>query len=130
MNVPMGAVVVLLTVCFVEESRNERAARFDVSGQTLFIVTVGAFRVCDHRRSRGRLDVAPHHRAAVGGRRWLCPVLVDRAQIAGSDDGSDLVPRRFVRGVHRDHLHGVFAVYGMLLLTTQFLQNVRGYTRA
>ncbi|BEH77817.1 hypothetical protein YM3MPS_36200 [Mycobacterium pseudoshottsii] len=42
-NVPMGVFVILLTVGFVAESRNARAGRLDLSGQALFIVTVGAF---------------------------------------------------------------------------------------
>lgn len=41
-NLPMGALVLFLTLCYVEESCNERARRFDLSGQLLFIVAVGA----------------------------------------------------------------------------------------
>src|SRR5262245_5755313 len=41
-NVPVGIAVMVLTAKFVAESRDERPRRFDVPGQLLFIVAVGA----------------------------------------------------------------------------------------
>lgn len=57
-NLPMGALVLFLTLCYVEESCNERARRFDLSGQLLFIVAVGAlvYAVIEGPRSAGRLS--------------------------------------------------------------------------
>ncbi|OSC37320.1 MFS transporter [Mycobacterium decipiens] len=127
-NVPMGVLVLLLTLGFVEESRNERARRFDLSGQLLFIATVGAF------------VYAIIEGPQVG---WTSPqtiVLLLTAAICcalflwlerrSSNPMMDLT-------LFRDTSYALaigtictvfFAVYGMLLLTTQFLQNVRGYT--
>lgn len=57
-NLPMGALVLFLTLCYVEESCNERARRFDLSGQLLSIVAVGAlvYAVIEGPRSAGRLS--------------------------------------------------------------------------
>ena len=42
-NVPVGVAVLVLTARFVAESRDERPRQFDVPGQVLFVVAVGAF---------------------------------------------------------------------------------------
>ena len=42
-NVPVGLVVLALTWRFVAESRDERPRTFDIPGQLLFMMAVGAF---------------------------------------------------------------------------------------
>ncbi|QUR68464.1 MFS transporter [Mycobacterium spongiae] len=127
-NVPMGVLVVLLTVGFVTESRNERARRLDLAGQTLFIVVMGAF------------VYAIIEGPQVG---WTSPpilVLLATAVVGGAlFVGHELRspdPMMDLR-LFRDSTYALsiatictvfFAVHGMLLLTTQFLQNVRAYT--
>ncbi|BBX72969.1 DHA2 family efflux MFS transporter permease subunit [Mycobacterium shinjukuense] len=127
-NAPVGALVILLTLGFVQESRNRRARRFDLSGQTLFIVTTGTF-VCAIIEGPQVGWTSPRilalfSTATVG---WFLFLWCERRS---SDPMMDLT-------LFRDASYAVsiatmctvfFAVYGMLLLTTQFLQNVRGYT--
>lgn len=127
-NVPVGALVLLLTLGFVKESRNERARHFDLSGQVLFIVTVGAFVYAiiegPHGGWTSSLILALLAAAAVGCFLFLW------LERRSSDPMMDLT-------LFRDTSYALsigtictvfFAVYGMLLLTTQFLQNVRGYS--
>ncbi|WP_204800670.1 DHA2 family efflux MFS transporter permease subunit [Mycobacterium riyadhense] len=127
-NVPMGVVVLLLTVGFVKESCNERSGRFDLSGQLLFIVTVGAFVYAiiegpqvgwTSTQTVGLLLVA-----AVGGALFLW---LERRSPDPMMDLSLLRDTSYALSIGTI-CTVFFAVYGMLLLTTQFLQNVRGYT--
>lgn len=127
-NVPMGAVVLLLTLGSVKESRNERARSFDMLGQMLFIVAVGAFVYAiiegpEVGWTSVRI-IALFVTAAIGCALFLW------LERRSSDPMMDL-------SLFRDTSYALsigtictvfFAVYGMLLLTTQFLQNVRGYT--
>nr|VTO99156.1 Multidrug resistance protein stp [Mycobacterium riyadhense] len=127
-NVPLGAVVLLLTLGFVVESRNERSGRFDLAGQVLFIVTVGAF------------VYAIIEGPEVG---WTSPRIIALLVTAVAGGAAFVwLERRspdpmMDLSLFRDSAYALsigtictvfFAVYGMLLLTTQFLQNVRGYT--
>ncbi len=127
-NVPMGVFVILLTVGFVAESRNARAGRLDLSGQALFIVTVGAF------------VYAVIEGPQIG---WTSPLILTLLMTAAVGcalflwlEGRSADPMMDLT-LFRDSSYALsigtictvfFAVYGMLLLTTQFLQNVRGYT--
>lgn len=127
-NLPMGALVLFLTLCYVEESCNERARRFDLSGQLLFIVAVGAlvYAVIEGPQIgwTSVQTIVMLWTAAVG-----CALFV-WLERRSSNPMMDLT-------LFRDTSYALaiatictvfFAVYGMLLLTTQFLQNVRGYT--
>ena len=127
-NVPVGVLVLLLTLGFVKESRNERARHFDLPGQVLFVLTVGAlvYAVIEgpHAGWTSPQIVTLLSTAAVGGFLFLW---IERGS---SDPMMDLT-------LFRDTSYATsigtictvfFAVYGMLLLTTQFLQNVRGYS--
>jgi len=127
-NVPVGIVAVILTLRFVAESRDARERRFDVPGQLLFALAVGAFAY-----------------AVIEGPKvgWLsAEILVLFALAAGA-------LAAFIRCEHRsadpmmdlalfgDRTYSLaiatifsvlFSIYGMLLVTTQYLQNVRGYS--
>jgi EmrB/QacA subfamily drug resistance transporter len=127
-NAPVGLVVLALTWRFVAESRDERPRRFDVPGQVLFIAAVGAFAY-----------------AVIEGPRagWLSPLILGLFAVSAAaltafvywerrsaDPMMDLT-------LFRDRTYSLailtifavlFAIYGMLLVTTQYLQNVRGYS--
>jgi len=127
-NVPVGLVVLLLTWRFVAESKDARPRTFDVPGQLLFIAAVGAFAF-----------------AVIEGPRagWVS------AQILGLFVASALALAGFVvwerrsgdpmmdLTLFRDRTYTLaivtifavlFATYGMLLVITQYLQNVRGFS--
>ena len=127
-NVPVGALVVLLTLGFLTESRSERAHSFDLPGQALFIVAVGAFvhAVIEgpHAGWISAPIIALLTTAATGcfifvwyERRSLDPMM----DLALFRDPSYALAIGTICAVF-------FSVYGMLLLTTQFLQNVRGHS--
>jgi len=127
-NVPVGLAVIGLTLRFVAESRDERPRRFDVSGQLLFIAAVGAF----------AFAVIEGPRAGWTSAMILSLFLLAAAALAAflfverrSDDPMmDLT-------LFRDRTYSLaivtifavlFAAYGMLLVITQYLQNVRGFS--
>ena len=127
-NVPVGALVIVLTLRHVAESRDEHPRTLDIGGQLLFMATVGAFAF-----------------AVIEGPKqgWTAPLIL--ALFAGAaaafvafvawerrcaDPMMDLT-------LFRDRTYALaivticvalFAFYGMLLVTTQYLQNVRGFT--
>lgn len=127
-NAPVGAVVIALTLRHVAESRDEHPRTLDLAGQALFMLTVGAFAY-----------------AVIEGPRygWTDPVIVAFAAVAAA--GFAAFVRRENRSsdpmmdlsLFRDRTYALaivtvcvalFTFYGMLLLTTQYLQNVRGFT--
>ena len=127
-NLFIGAVSVVLVRAFVDESRNEGAGGLDARGQLLFIAAVGALTYA--------LIEGPHE-------GWLSPLIVGLL-VASAVLGLAFVaaelrtsePMMDVR-LFRDHVYSVaivtifvvlFAVYGLLLVLTQYLQNVRGYS--
>lgn len=127
-NVPVGVLVVLLTLRYVGESRDERPRELDLPGQALFMVSVGAlaYAVIEGPKSgwTSPAILGLFAVAAVG-----CAVFVIFEQ-RKPDPMMDVT-------LFRDPAYALaigticavfFTIYGMLLLTTQFLQNVRGYT--
>lgn len=127
-NLIIGAVSVVLVRAFVDESRNEGAGGLDARGQLLFIAAVGALTYA--------LIEGPHE-------GWLSPLIIGLL-VASAVLGLAFVaaelrtsePMMDVR-LFRDHVYSVaivtifvvlFAVYGLLLVLTQYLQNVRGYS--
>lgn len=129
-NVPVGIAVVWLTLRYVAESKDERPRTLDPVGQVLFIAAVGTFAY-----------------AVIAGPQagWLS------ARIVGLFVLAALATFAFVRwerrnadpmmdiSLFRDPTYALaiaticavfFAIYGMLLVTTQYLQNVRGFTPA
>jgi EmrB/QacA subfamily drug resistance transporter len=127
-NVPVGLVVIALTLSFVAESRDERARRFDLPGQILFVVAVGAFAYA----------VIEGPRSGWASTEILGLFLLSAAAVAAfvgverrsGDPMMDLT-------LFRDPTYTLaivtifsvlFAVYGMLLVITQYLQNVKGFS--
>ena len=128
-NLGIGAVSIVLVRAFVDESRDEGATGFDLRGELLFIAAVGALTYA--------LIEGPHD-------GWLSPLIIGLL-VAAAVLGSTFVlvelrtatPMMDVRLFH-DHVYSVaivtvfvvlFAVYGLLLVLTQYLQNVRGLQR-
>jgi len=127
-NVPVGIVVVVLTLRFVEESRDERPRTLDVVGQALFMVTVGAlaYAVIEGPKS-GWTSVRIVTLFAIAA---LCCAAFIWYERRHDDPMMDV-------SLFRDTGYALaiaticavfFSIYGMLLLTTQYLQNVRGFT--
>jgi EmrB/QacA subfamily drug resistance transporter len=127
-NVPVGIVAVILTLRFVGESRDVRERRFDIPGQLLFALAVGAFAYAVIEGPKvGWLSVeilALFMLAAVALAAFI------RCERRSADPMMDLA-------LFRDRTYSLaiatifsvlFSIYGMLLVTTQYLQNVRGYS--
>jgi EmrB/QacA subfamily drug resistance transporter len=127
-NVPVGVLAIVLTVRFVAESRDPRERRFDLPGQLLFALAVGSFAY-----------------AVIDGPKvgWLSTRIVALFAVAVAALAA------FIRFEHaspdpmmdialfRDRTYSLaiatifsvlFSIYGMLLVTTQYMQNVRGYS--
>ncbi|MEO8754355.1 MAG: MFS transporter, partial [Casimicrobiaceae bacterium] len=126
-NVPVGLLVLWFTLRHVAESRDAHPRTFDIVGQILFMVTVGSLAeavIEGPKHGWGSpLIVGLFAVAAVG----LCLFIWSERRSA--DPMMDLT-------LFRDRAYSLaiaticvvfFSIYGMLLLTTQFLQNVRGY---
>ena len=127
-NVPVGLVVLGLTWRFVAESRDERPRTFDIPGQLLFMTAVGAFAF-----------------AVIEGPQagWLSGEILTLFVVAGVAlaafifcEGRSADPMMDLKLFH-DRTYSVaiitifavlFAAYGMLLVITQYLQNVRGFS--
>jgi EmrB/QacA subfamily drug resistance transporter len=127
-NVPVGAAVLLLTRAFVAESRDDRPRSFDVPGQILFVAAVGAlaYAVIEGPRAGWR-SAEILTLFALAAAAFAAFVAVERSR---RDPMMDLT-------LFRDRTYSLaivtifavlFAVYGMLLVITQYFQNVRGFT--
>lgn len=127
-NVPVGIAVVFLSLRYVTESRDDRPRRLDVPGQTLFMVAVGAFAyaVIEGPKSGWGSPsiVALLASAAVSG---FVFVTVERRSADPMMDLSLFRDRTYSLAIVTIFMV-LFAVYGMLLLMTQYLQNVQGYS--
>jgi len=127
-NVPVGLAVLFLTWRFVAESRDGRPRTFDVPGQLLFVAAVGAFAY-----------------AVIEGPRagWRSPEILGLFALAAAALVAFVVAERrsddpmMDLTLFRDRTYSLaivtifavlFAVYGMLLVITQYLQNVRGFS--
>ena len=128
LNAPVGLVVLALTWRFVAESRDERPRRVDAPGQLLFSAAAGAFAY-----------------AVIEGPRagWLSPQTLGLlATSAVALTGFIFRERRTADPMmdltlFRDRTYSLailtifstmFAIFGTLFLTTQYLQNVRDYS--
>jgi len=127
-NLPVGILVVLLSLRFVMESRDERSRQLDLPGQALFIVTVGAlaYGLIEGPRSGwgSPLILALFAVAAIGSFFF---VYAERRSVDPMMDLSLFRNREYALAIGTMFV-AFFAVYGMLLLMTQYLQNVRGLT--
>jgi len=127
-NVPVGLAVLALTARFVDESRDGKPRRFDVSGQLLFVAAVGAFAfaVIEGPRAGWRSTEI----VALFAVSLVSLAAFVRVEQSSRDPMMDLT-------LFRDRTYSLaivtiftvlFAVYGMLLVITQYLQNVRGFS--
>jgi len=127
-NVIIGAVGVVLVLAVVEESRDPTPRSLDPPGQVLFIVAVGTLTYAliegPHTGWRSPLILGLLATAAV-----LVVVFV-LVELRSAD------PMMDVR-VFRDHVYTtaiitlfavLFSIYGLMLVLTQYLQNVRDYS--
>lgn len=129
-NVPVGLTVLVLTWRYLVESRDERPRTFDIPGQLLFIAGVGAFAFAVIEGPReGWTSAGILGLFLVAAVAMAAFVIVERRS---RDPMMDLT-------LFRDRTYSLaivtifavlFAVYGMLLVITQYLQNVRRFTPA
>jgi EmrB/QacA subfamily drug resistance transporter len=127
-NVPVGLVVLALTWFFVQESRDPRPRTFDLPGQILFVLAVGAFAYAVIEGPRkGWLSAEILGLFVFAAAALLAFIVVERRS---ADPMMDLT-------LFRDRTYSLaivtiftvlFAIYGMLLVITQLFQNVRGYS--
>ena len=127
-NVPVGIAVLVLTRLFVAESRDGRPRTFDLPGQILFVATVGAFAY-----------------AVIEGPRsgWTSPEILGLFGLSALALAAFVVVERRSADpmmdltLFRDRTYSLaivtifsvlFSVYGMLLVITQYLQNVRAFS--
>ncbi|MFN2108342.1 MAG: DHA2 family efflux MFS transporter permease subunit [Anaerolineae bacterium] len=127
-NVPVGILAIWLSLNYVAESRDERPRHLDLAGQALFVVTVGAlaYALIEGPRSGwgSPLILALFSLAATGG------LLFVRTELRSPDpmmDVSLFLNRQYALAIGTMFV-AFFSVYGMLLLMTQYLQNVQGYS--
>src|SRR5262249_3398642 len=127
-NIPVGLVALALTWRFVAESRDERPRTFDIPGQLLFMISVGAFAFA---------VIEGPHAGWLSGK--ILTVFVDAgAALAAfifcerrsADPMMDL--KLFGDRTYSLAIITIFAVlfaaYGMLLVITQYMQNVRRFS--
>ena len=127
-NIPVGLVAMALTWRFVAESRDERPRTFDIRGQFLFMASVGAFAFA--------VIEGPHA-------GWLSGKILTLFVVAGAALAAFIFCERRNADPMMDlKLFGdrtyslaiitifavLFAAYGMLLVITQYMQNVRGFS--
>jgi len=127
-NVVFGAIAVVVTLAFVTESSDPAKRGLDLPGQLLFIVGVGAL-------TYGLVE-GPHQ-------GWTSALILTcfllgfatvgvfvRVELRSRDPMMDV--RFFADRVYSTAIVTIFAVlfaiYGTLLLITQYFQNVRGYS--
>jgi EmrB/QacA subfamily drug resistance transporter len=127
-NVPVGLVILALTWHFVAESRDERPRRFDIPGQLLFMTSVGAFAFAVIEGPQvGWLSEEILTLFVVAGAALAAFIFCERRSV---DPMMDLM--LFGDRTYSLAIITIFAVllatYGMLLVITQYLQNVRGFS--
>ena len=127
-NVIMGAIGVVLVLAFVEESRDPTPRSLDPPGQLLFIAAIGTLTYA--------LIEGPHT-------GWLSPVILGLlvaaavlivvfivVELRSADPMMDV--RVFNDRVYTTAIVTLFtvlfSVYGLLLVVTQYFQNVRDYS--
>lgn len=127
-NVPVVVIAILLTLRYVEESRDETHLSLDMPGQVLFALAVGAvtYAIIDGQ------DLG-----------WLSPWILGLFTVTVLGVAAFVVRelhtpaplmdvRLFAERTYRLAILTVFSclfcVYGMLLVVTQYYQNVRDYT--
>jgi EmrB/QacA subfamily drug resistance transporter len=127
-NVPVGLVILALTWRFVAESRDGHPRTFDIPGQLLFITAVGAFVFAVIEGPQvGWLSEEILTLFVVAGAALVAFIF---CELRSADPMIDL-------NLFRDRTYSLaiiamfaklFGTYGMLLVITQYLQNVRVFS--
>src|SRR5262247_1795790 len=126
-NIPVGLAGVALTWRFVAESRDERPRTFDIPGQLVFMTAVGAFAFAVIEGPRAGLSGEIITLFVVAGLALATFIFCERRS---ADPMMDL-------NLFRDPTYSVanitiftvmFSIYGMLLVITQYMQNVHGFS--
>ena len=127
-NVPVGLVVLLLTWRFVVESRDPRPRRFDVPGQLLLAVAIGSFAgaVIEGPRA-GWLSAEILGLFALAGGTLVAFVRWERHSPDPMMELTLFRSRTYSLAVVTIFVV-MFGSYGMLLVITQYLQNVREFS--
>jgi EmrB/QacA subfamily drug resistance transporter len=127
-NVGIGLLGIVLVVCFVDESRDPTPRSIDLPGQLLFIVAVGTLTYAliegPHKGWSSSVILGCFAVAVVTGITFVV------AELRSHDPMMDV--RVFGDRVYTVAIVSLFAVmfsvYGLLLVITQYLQNVQGYS--
>jgi EmrB/QacA subfamily drug resistance transporter len=127
-NVPVGIAAIVLTQCFISESRAPRARRFDPAGQALVIVTLATLTYAlieGPHRGWGSALIVSLFAVAVAAAATLVVVESRREQ--------PLLDVRFFRSAPFSGATVIavaaFAAFGgFLFLNSLYLQDVRGFT--
>jgi EmrB/QacA subfamily drug resistance transporter len=126
-NLPIALVVIALTVKFVAESRDDRPRRLDLPGQALFAIAVGAFAYAMIEAPRaGWLSGTILALFALSAAALAAFVRVERRSADPMMDVSLFLHRTYALAIVTIFAQ-FLAIYGMLLVITQYFQNVRGY---
>jgi predicted MFS family arabinose efflux permease len=117
-----------MTLRYVEESRDERPRTLDLVGQILFMVTVGALAYAVIEGPKAGWT-SPGIVTLFAASAIACAVFVwyERRHEDPMMDISLFGDSGYALAI-ATICTVFFSIYGMLLLTTQFLQNVRGFT--
>src|SRR6476660_6199118 len=127
-NVPVGLVAMALTWRFVAESRDERPRTFDIPGQVLFMISVGAFAFAVIEGPHaGWLSGKILTLFVVAGAALATFIFCDRRNADPMMDLKLFGDRTYSRAIITIFAV-LFAAYGMLLVITQYMQNVRGFS--
>ncbi|MEG3627614.1 DHA2 family efflux MFS transporter permease subunit [Streptomyces poriticola] len=127
-NVPVGLLVLVLTLRYVAESREERPRGFDWGGQLLFVVAVGALAYgLIQGQDVGWASAEILTLLAVGGAGLLA---FARYELRNPQPMMDvrLFGRRTYAVAIATMFSAFFSAYGMLLVVTQYFQNVEAYS--
>jgi EmrB/QacA subfamily drug resistance transporter len=127
-NVPVGLVVLSLTWRFVAESRDGRPRTFDIPGQLLFMTAVGAFALAVIQGPRaGWLSWEILTLFVLAGATLAAFILCERRSADPMMDLKLFRDRTYLLAIITIFAV-LFATYGMLLVITQYMQNVRGFS--
>ncbi|WP_338673806.1 MFS transporter [Streptomyces sp. SCSIO 30461] len=127
-NVPVGVVVLVLTLGHVPESREEHPRGFDWGGQALFVVAMGSlvYALIQGQKAGWAspsiltlLAVGVTALAAFARYEYRSPSPMTDVRLFGNRPYAVAMATLF---------SSYFASYGMLLITTQYFQNVEGYS--
>jgi EmrB/QacA subfamily drug resistance transporter len=127
-NVPVGLVVLALTWRFVAESRDDRPRTFDIPGQLLFMTAVAAFvfAVIEGPQA-GWLSWEILTLFVVAGAALAAFIFCERRSADPMMDLKLFRDRTYSLAIITIFVK-LFTTYGMLLVITQYLQNVRGFS--